>query len=82
MNFFKTSLLLAAMTAIFMGAGYLIGGQGGMLIALVVAADIHPIGNLRVLSRLIDMGVDEATRAAWSTVSRAEPVTIGAQRSE
>ena len=37
MNFFKTSLLLAAMTAIFMGAGYLIGGQGGMLIALVVA---------------------------------------------
>ena len=38
MNFFKTSLLLAAMTAIFMGAGYLIGGQGGMLIALVVAA--------------------------------------------
>ncbi len=35
-------------------------------IALVVAADIHPIGNLRVLSRLIDMGVDEATRAAWS----------------
>lgn len=35
-------------------------------IALVVAADIHPIGNLRVLNRLIDMGVDEATRAAWS----------------
>ena len=35
-------------------------------IALVVASDIHPIGNLRVLNRLIDMGVDEATRAAWS----------------
>ncbi len=35
-------------------------------IALVVAADIHPIGNLRVLSRLTDMGVDEATRGAWS----------------
>lgn len=35
-------------------------------IALVVAADIHPIGNLRVLNRLIDMGVDEATRASWS----------------
>ena len=41
MNFFKTSLLLAAMTAIFMGAGYLIGGQGGMLIALVVAAGMN-----------------------------------------
>ena len=35
-------------------------------IALVVASDIHPIGNLRVLNRLIDMGVDESTRAAWS----------------
>lgn len=35
-------------------------------IALVVASDIHPIGNLRVLNRLIDMKVDEATRAAWS----------------
>ncbi|MEL6677077.1 MAG: protease HtpX, partial [Pseudomonadota bacterium] len=37
MNYFKTSLLLAAMTALFMGMGYLIGGAGGALIALVVA---------------------------------------------
>lgn len=35
-------------------------------IALVVASDVHPIGNLRVLNRLIEMGVDEATRGAWS----------------
>ena len=35
-------------------------------IALVVASDIHPIGNLRVLNKLIEMGVDEATRGAWS----------------
>jgi maleylpyruvate isomerase len=35
-------------------------------IALTVACDIHPIGNLRVLNRLIDMGVDEAVHAAWS----------------
>ena len=41
MNFFKTSLLLAAMTAIFMAAGYLIGGRGGMVIALVVAAGMN-----------------------------------------
>jgi len=41
MNFFKTSLLLAAMTAIFMAAGYLIGGQSGMLIAFVVAAGMN-----------------------------------------
>lgn len=35
-------------------------------IALVAVSDIHPIGNLRVLNRLIEMGVDEAARAAWS----------------
>lgn len=35
-------------------------------IALVVASDIHPIGNLRVLNRLTAMGIDEAGRADWS----------------
>ena len=38
MNFLKTSLLLAALTALFMGVGYLIGGSTGMLIAFVFAA--------------------------------------------
>lgn len=37
MNTFKTMLLLAAMTALFMGVGWLIGGTSGMMIALVVA---------------------------------------------
>jgi heat shock protein HtpX len=37
MNYAKTALLLAAMTAIFMGVGFMIGGQTGMMIALVVA---------------------------------------------
>ena len=37
MNFAKTALLLAAMTAIFMGVGFMIGGQTGMMIALFVA---------------------------------------------
>jgi maleylpyruvate isomerase len=35
-------------------------------IALTVAADIHPIGNLRVLNLLAGMGIDEASRGAWS----------------
>ena len=34
MNIMRTAMLLAALTAIFMGVGYLIGGAGGMLIAL------------------------------------------------
>lgn len=37
MSFFKTGLLLAAMTALFMGVGYLIGGAGGAAIAFVIA---------------------------------------------
>ncbi|MEO1331551.1 MAG: zinc metalloprotease HtpX [Pseudomonadota bacterium] len=41
MNYFKTALLLAAMTAIFMGVGFLIGGATGALIALVVAAGMN-----------------------------------------
>jgi len=33
--------------------------------ALVIAADIHPIDNLRVLRRLSEMGVDQAARDVW-----------------
>ena len=35
-------------------------------IALAVCCDIHPIGNLRVLNRLIELGIDDTARAAWS----------------
>ncbi len=38
MNFFKTTVLLTAMTMLFGMIGYLIGGAGGMLIALGIAA--------------------------------------------
>ena len=41
MNYFKTAMLLAGMTALFMGAGFMIGGQAGMLLALVVAAGMN-----------------------------------------
>ncbi|MEP7452474.1 zinc metalloprotease HtpX [Phyllobacterium sp. SB3] len=37
MNVMRTGMLLAFMTALFMGVGFLIGGTGGMMIALVVA---------------------------------------------
>jgi heat shock protein HtpX len=37
MNYFRTMLLLAAMTALFMAVGYLIGGTGGMMIAFLFA---------------------------------------------
>jgi heat shock protein HtpX len=41
MNMFRTGLLLAAMTALFLVVGYLLGGQNGMLIALVVAIGLN-----------------------------------------
>ena len=41
MGYVKTAMLMAAMTALFMGVGYLIGGSGGEVIALVVAAAMN-----------------------------------------
>ena len=41
MNGFKTLMLLAAMTALFMGLGYTFGGYGGAMIALVAAAAMN-----------------------------------------
>ena len=37
MNSIKTGVLLAGLTALFMGAGFMLGGEGGMMIALVFA---------------------------------------------
>lgn len=37
MNYVKTGMLLALLTALFMGVGFLVGGEGGMLIAFCIA---------------------------------------------
>ncbi|MCR4267398.1 zinc metalloprotease HtpX [Nitratireductor sp. ZSWI3] len=41
MNTIRTAMLLALMTALFMGVGYLIGGTGGMMIAFLIAAGMN-----------------------------------------
>ena len=41
MNGVKTLMLLAGMTALFMGLGYMFGGPRGALIALIVAAAMN-----------------------------------------
>ncbi len=41
MNYLRTAILLAGLTALFMGVGYLIGGASGALIAFVVAAAMN-----------------------------------------
>ena len=41
MNMMRTAMLLAFMTALFMGVGLLIGGRAGMMIALLIAAGMN-----------------------------------------
>ena len=41
MNLVRTAMLIAFLTALFMGVGYLIGGSGGMIIALMMAAGMN-----------------------------------------
>ncbi|WP_273756255.1 zinc metalloprotease HtpX [Bartonella sp. MM73XJBT] len=41
MNIMRTAMLLAFMTALFMGVGYLVGGGSGMIIALLIASGLN-----------------------------------------
>src|SRR3974390_1582749 len=41
MSYLRTAILLAGMTALFMGVGYLVGGSNGALIAFFVAAAMN-----------------------------------------
>ena len=41
MSYFRTAILLAALTALFMGIGFLIGGQAGMIAALFIAGAMN-----------------------------------------
>ena len=61
----KTFMLMAAMTALFMGLGAMLGGTGGAVIALVVAAGMNLFGywnsDKAVLSMSGARQVDERT---------------------
>ena len=41
MGYVKTAILMAAMTALFLGMGYALGGTGGAMIALAIAAAMN-----------------------------------------
>src|SRR5262245_31353682 len=64
-NYLRTAILLAGMTALFMGVGYLIGGQTGALIALLIAAATNLFAywnaDRMVLSTYGAQEVDEAS---------------------
>ncbi len=65
MNFFRTMLLLAALTALFMAIGYAIGRGPGMTIAFVIAAGMNLFAywnsDRMVLSQQGAEEVDEAS---------------------
>lgn len=74
MNTLRTAMLLAVMTALFMGVGYLIGGSGGMMIALVVAAGTNLFSywnaDKMVLSMNHAMEVDEQSAPEYYAIVR------------
>lgn len=64
MNYLKTSMLLAAMVALFCGIGFMIGGQGGMIIAFVIALGMNAIAYWNADKMVLKMhGAKEVSRA-------------------
>lgn len=74
MNTLRTAMLLAAMTALFMGVGLLIGGTGGMMIALLFAAGMNLFSywnaDKMVLSMNRAVEVDEKTAPEYYAIVR------------
>ena len=66
MSYLRTAILLAGLTALFMGVGYLIGGPNGALIAFLFAAAMNFFaywnGDRMVLSIHGAQEVDELRR--------------------
>jgi heat shock protein HtpX len=75
MNTLRTTMLLAAMTALFMGVGYMIGGSGGMVIALLVAAGTNLFSywnaDKMVLSMNHAVEVNETNAPEYYTIVQA-----------
>jgi heat shock protein HtpX len=65
MNYLRTAVLLAGITGLFLAIGYLIGGEAGMLIALVIAGGMNLFAywnsDKMVLSMYGAREVDETT---------------------
>ena len=74
MNYFRTAILLAGLTALFMGVGFLIGGRGGMVLALGVALAMNAYtywnGDKLVLSMHGAQEVDERTAPEFYALVR------------
>ena len=74
MNYLKTAILLAGLTALFMAVGFVIGGESGMLIALVVAGGMNLFAYWNSDKLVLSMNgareVDEATAPEFARLVR------------
>ena len=80
MNYARTALLLAAMTALFLGIGFLLGGEAGMLLALAFAVATNAFAYWNADKLVLRMhGAREVDRrsarnsSAWSSSWPAAP---------
>jgi heat shock protein HtpX len=65
MNYMRTAILLAGLTALFMGVGFLIGGQAGAIIALLVAGAMNLFAYWNADKMVLSMhGAQEVDEAA------------------
>jgi heat shock protein HtpX len=81
MNYFRTGLLLAALTALFMAMGYAIAGQGGMMIAFFIALAMNAVSYWNSDSIVLRMTnaeeVDEESAPEYYRVVRGLAVNAG-----
>ncbi|WP_163265225.1 zinc metalloprotease HtpX [Chelativorans alearense] len=81
MNMIRTAMLLAFMTALFMGVGYLVGGTGGMAIAFVIAAGMNLFGYWNADKMVLRMHhakeVDERTAPEFYRIVRGLAANAG-----
>ena len=84
MNYAKTAMLLALLTAIFVGMGALVGGQSGMLIAFIVALGMNLFSFWKSDTMVLRMyGAEEVTAQSapeyyglvQELVQRADPAS-------
>lgn len=81
MNIFRTAILVAAMTALFMAVGALIGGQTGMMIALLfaMATNLFAYWNADKVVLKMYRAREVSARDAPELVSIVEQLAVKAQ---
>src|SRR5260363_27979 len=72
MNWIKTTILMAAITALFMSVGHLLGGQQGMMIALLFALAM----NFFLTGFLTSWCCACIGRRKWMTASRRSSIEL------